>query len=171
MRVSRETGLLAERLTALPRDIALGELARRYLAGHGPADDRDLARWAGITLGDARRGLRTIGTRLDDRADGLAALADHVEAARLPASRLLGSFEPSLCGWVSREAITGTQQGIVTTNGIFRPFAMVRGAAVATWGLAGGRVDLTPFASIPSATKQALDRDAHDVLSYLGLPA
>jgi hypothetical protein len=30
----------------IARDAALAELARRYLAGHGPATDRDLARWA-----------------------------------------------------------------------------------------------------------------------------
>ena len=39
------------------RDAALAELARRYLVGHGPADDRDLARWAGLPLRDARAGL------------------------------------------------------------------------------------------------------------------
>ena len=39
------------------RDAALGEFARRYLVGHGPATDRDLARWAGIPLRDARAGL------------------------------------------------------------------------------------------------------------------
>src|SRR5439155_4362698 len=39
------------------RDRALAELARRYLAGHGPAGDRDLARWAGLPLRDARAGL------------------------------------------------------------------------------------------------------------------
>ena len=31
----------------IDRDRALAELARRYLAGHAPADARDLARWAG----------------------------------------------------------------------------------------------------------------------------
>src|SRR3954453_9516594 len=34
---------------AVDRQVALAELARRYLRGHGPASDRDLARWAGIT--------------------------------------------------------------------------------------------------------------------------
>lgn len=36
------------------RQTALAELARRYLAGHAPAGERDLARWAGLPLRDAR---------------------------------------------------------------------------------------------------------------------
>ena len=57
------------------RDNALAELARRYLAGHGPATDRDLAKWAGLPLRDARRGLAAIAPQLDQRDNGLVALA------------------------------------------------------------------------------------------------
>ena len=57
---------------AMGRDAALGELARRYLAGHAPAGDRDLAKWAGIGLRDARLGLARCGAV--QRADGLAEL-------------------------------------------------------------------------------------------------
>jgi hypothetical protein len=64
------------------RDIALAELARRYLAGHGPADDRDLAKWAGLPLRDARRGLNTIAGELSQRDDGLADLAKRGAAGR-----------------------------------------------------------------------------------------
>jgi hypothetical protein len=54
---------------------ALGWLARRYLAGHSPATDRDLAKWAGLPLRDARRALREIGSDLDEGEDGLVRLA------------------------------------------------------------------------------------------------
>ena len=57
---------------AMGREAALGELARRYLAGHAPAADRDLAQWAGIGLRDARLGLARCGAV--QRADGLAEL-------------------------------------------------------------------------------------------------
>jgi len=57
------------------RDTALSELARRFLAGHGPGDDRDLAKWAGITLGDARRGLRSVSAELEELPGGLVDLA------------------------------------------------------------------------------------------------
>src|SRR4051795_7151906 len=45
------------------RAAALAELARRFLAGHGPGDDRDLAKWAGITLRDARAALQAAGPK------------------------------------------------------------------------------------------------------------
>jgi hypothetical protein len=152
----------------VPREVALGKLARRYLAGHGPADQADLAKWAGITLGDARRGFAAIATQLVERPDGLAELAGRSENAALPPPRLLGAFDPSLHGWVSRQQITGSHQGIVTTNGLFRPFAMVKGRAVATWSLTKGRVTLAPFAPITSTAARALDADADAVLAFLG---
>ena len=49
-------------------DAALGWLARRYLAGHAPATDRDLAKWAGLPLRDARRALREIAADLVEDA-------------------------------------------------------------------------------------------------------
>ena len=53
---------------ALDRADALPEFARRYLAGHGPATDRDLARWAGIPLRDVRAGLSAIASELKELA-------------------------------------------------------------------------------------------------------
>ncbi len=50
----------------LERSDALARLARRYLEGHGPADARDLAKWAGLTLGDARRGFGGIAAEVVD---------------------------------------------------------------------------------------------------------
>ena len=60
---------------------ALGWLARRYLAGHSPATDRDLAKWAGLPLRDARRALREIGGDLDEGEDGLVRLARRPDRA------------------------------------------------------------------------------------------
>ncbi len=150
---------------------ALAELARRFLAGHGPAAERDLARWAGLPLRDARSGLTAISAELIQRPDGLADLAalagqrDH----GLPPPRLLGSFDPLLHGWVSREPILGQHTGIVTVNGLFRPFALVEGRAVATWRLPGGVVELDWLAEVSAAAQEALAADAADVRRFLGL--
>ncbi|HEX9066034.1 MAG TPA: winged helix DNA-binding domain-containing protein [Streptosporangiaceae bacterium] len=156
------------------RDAALAELARRFLAGHGPASDRDLAKWAGLPLRDARRGLAAISGELADRDDGLAVLAlgrgpDQGEpGAGLPPPRLLGSFDPLLHGWVNREPVLGGRQGVVTLNGVFRPFALAGGRAVATWTLTSGKVRLAPFEPLAKPVADALDADAGDVVRFLG---
>jgi hypothetical protein len=153
---------------AVDREQALAELARRYLAGHGPADERDLAKWSGLGLRDVRAGLSAIAPRLGARADGLLALAGPLPTAELPPPRLLGAFDPLLLGWCSREAILGENTSIVTVNGLFRPFALVRGRAVATWRLPGDEVEIEPFASLARGDAAALRADADDVLRYLG---
>lgn len=151
------------------RDVALAELARRFLAGHAPASDRDLAKWAGLPLRDARRGLAAIATELRERDDGLAELAiSQFAHAEHPPPRLLGSFDPLLHGWVDREPVLGASQGIVTVNGLFRPFALADGRAVAIWGLSGGSVRLEPFSPLPPPVAAALDADTQDVLRFLG---
>lgn len=150
------------------RDVALAELARRYLAGHGPADDRDLARWAGLPLRDSRAGLEAIGSKLVERDDGLLELAGRPAAAAIPPPRLLGSFDPVLLGWTSREPLlAASQQGIVTDNGLFRPFALVRGRAAAVWRMPRGKVVIEPFARLTRADAAALDADAADVVRFL----
>jgi uncharacterized protein YcaQ len=153
------------------RERALVELARRYLAGHAPAEDRDLARWSGLPLRDVRAGLAAIASELRGRADGLLELAKHASAAapaELPAPRLLGAFDPVLHGWRSREPLLDVNnQRIVTVNGIFRPFALVKGRATATWTLAGGNVVMKPFAPMTRGDERALRADAEDVLRFL----
>jgi hypothetical protein len=151
------------------RDRALAELARRYLAGHGPASDRDLAKWAGVPLRDARSGLNAIASELCTRTDGLLDLAKRMPAQEIPPPRLLGSFDPVLLGWASREEILGPNKGIVTVNGLFRPFALVRGRALATWSLSAGKVALKPFGGMTRKDETALEHDAKDVVRYLGM--
>jgi hypothetical protein len=150
------------------RDKALAELARRYLIGHAPADDRDLARWAGLPLRDARAGLAAISSRLVEREDGLVHLAAHPPVAETPEPRLLGAFDPVLLGWTSREPILGPHTHLVTMNGIFRPFAMVKGRAVARWKLNRGKVTIEPLDRITKKAAAALEADAADVERFMG---
>ncbi len=157
------------RLESVDRDIALAELARRYLAGHGPATDRDLARWAGLPLRDARAGLSAIASELVERQDGLVDLAGRQRAASLPAPRLLGPFEPLLLGWTSREQIVGSHASrIIAGHGIFRPFALVQGRAAATWRIQARQVVIEPLGRLARDERAALERESDDVLRYLG---
>jgi hypothetical protein len=153
------------------RDAALAELARRYLAGHGPADDRDLAKWAGLPLRDVRAGLGAIASELVEHDGGLVSLRDGPEAAaKPPPPRLLGAFDPLLLGWRDREPVIGGHSGLVTMNGIFKPFALVRGRAAAAWGIRGSEVWIEPLGEpLSKRDRAALDTDAADVLRYLAL--
>jgi hypothetical protein len=151
----------------IDRDAALAELARRYLVGHAPANDRDLARWAGLPLRDARAGLGAIAAELVEREDGLVHLAKRPPVAEVPPPRLIGAFDPVLLGWTSREAILGPHTQLVTTNGIFRPFAMVDGRAAATWKLSRGKVTIEPLGRITKKARAALDADAADVECFM----
>ncbi|MGH2973944.1 MAG: winged helix DNA-binding domain-containing protein [Solirubrobacterales bacterium] len=150
------------------RDAALAELARRYLVGHAPADDRDLARWAGLPLRDARAGLSAIASELVERDDDLLHLAAHPPAPQVPAPRLLGAFDPVLLGWTSRAEILGPHTHLVTMNGIFRPFAMVDGRAAGTWRLKSGKVTIEPLRRIAKDALAELEAEAADVERFMG---
>lgn len=149
------------------RERALAELARRFLAGHQPASDRDLARWAGLPLRDARAGLTAIAAELERGEDGLLRLAKRPRPAELPPPRLLGAFDPVLLGWTSREDVLGRHTQLVTRNGVFHPFAMVEGRAVAKWGWPHGKLKLEPLQRLPARVKEALEADALEVARFL----
>ena len=152
------------------RDVALAELARRYLAGHGPADDHDLARWAGLPLRDARAGLQAISSELVQRVDGLVELRSaRRRPAPLPPPRLLGTFEPMLLGWRSREALLGDDPQVIVNGGMFSQFAIVEGRGVAGWRLRDGRVEISPWAPVSDEDLAALERDGAAVQEFLGL--
>jgi hypothetical protein len=153
----------------IDRESALAELARRYLAGHAPATDRDLARWAGVPLRDARAGLQKIANELVARDDGMVSLAARKNAPLLPPPRLLGSYEPVLLGWTSRVPILGEHVLKVTIEGVFRGFAVVRGKGVATWSIRAGRVVTEPFAPISPSDAAALKTDGEEVMRFLNL--
>lgn len=149
------------------RDTSLAELTRRYLAGHGPASDRDLAKWAGLPLRDARRGLSLVADSLVSLGD-LVALRGKGEDQGLGTPRLLGAYDPLLHGWQSRADILGDADGVITVNGLFRPFALVDGRAVATWSLGSGRLAVRPFTRLAPDVRAQLKADAVDVGRFLG---
>jgi hypothetical protein len=161
----------ASKAVEADRDEILGEFARRYLVGHGPATAADLARWAGMTLGDARAGLAKISRRLVDLGDGLVDLRKREDPAPLPPPRLLGAFDPVLLGWESREAVIGDHTGLVTMNGVFKPFAMVKGRAVGTWRLPKGKVEIEHLEPVTKKAARELEADAREVEAFLSAPA
>ena len=156
-------------LAGAERDRALAELARRYLAGHGPATAADLAGWVGLPLRDARAGLRSIAADLVEIGGGLVELAVRERTpSRLPA-RLLPAFDPYLLGWKDRAFAVPARYArrVHPGGGILRAVATVDGLAAGTWRIRrrGGRVEVAiePFAALTPAAARALRAEAADV--------
>jgi hypothetical protein len=138
------------------RPTALAELARRYLAGHAPADERDLAKWAGLPLRDARAGLSAVG--------GLPVRAE----AGAPRTCLLDQWDPLLVGWRSRAALLEHYPRRDSAEAHYRPFAYVGARAVATWSFRDGVVTIgEPFAKLTRTDRQELEADGADLKRFL----
>jgi Winged helix DNA-binding domain len=164
-------------LTGDERDAALAELARRYLAGHGPATAADLAAWIGLPLCDARAGLEAVAGELEEVGGELVELARRDRTpARLPA-RLLPAFDPYLLGWNDRSFCVPAPHArrVHPGGGILRAVATADGVVVATWGARrrGDRLSVAvePFAPLAAGVERALRREAADVARFerLGL--
>jgi uncharacterized membrane protein YjgN (DUF898 family) len=65
--------------------------------------------------------------------------------------------------------VLGADAPAVVTGGLFRPFAIVRGRAAATWTIRSGEVQLKPFRALSEPDSAALKADARDVVRFLGL--
>jgi hypothetical protein len=153
----RASDWIGRRPEQLDRGEALARLGARYLVSHAPAEPKDLAKWAGITLGDARTALAT---RTNTER----------ESAPLPPPRLLGAFDELLHGWASRELFTGPHTSKAISGGTFRPVALVNGRIVGTWGLPNGTPTITIFQAIPIRAITALNADARAVIDFFGFP-
>ncbi len=132
----------------LERDEALAELAARFFTGHGPATVQDLARWAGLTVRDARAGLAIVRDRLGSMTvDGTEYLLDPATPELLAACReeargtfLLPGFDEFVLGYGDRSAVLDpafATRIVPGGNGMFRSTVVVDGRIVGTWRYEG----------------------------------
>lgn len=143
-----ERFMLVEHLTQdsadFQGDAALAELARRYILSRGPVTAQDLAWWAGITVSDAKRGVRAAlaGRGATDFVEielaggkylmGAYQLeySDTDFAAALAAEYRLPAFDEYLMGYkdcsaqLPRELVAEVGP---TKNGLVHPFTVLDG--------------------------------------------
>lgn len=141
------------------REEALGLLAVRYFTGHGPATIQDLARWAGITVGDARKGVAVAGkalveVKVDKTAYMMSAEAADGNPPAPPRALLLPGFDEYLLGYADRSAaISSAHEPLWCPggNGMFKPFVVAAGRVVGLWArkLTKKRVAVTVDAFAP----------------------
>ena len=162
----------------LDRDAALREIARRYLHARGPATDRDLAWWTGLTLGDVREGLAAVDDEFERlevggvvyrMAPGLVEAAAGVHA--------LPGFDEYLLGYTDRSApLAGRPLSDVVpgSNGMFLSTIVANGEIVATWKRtvrpAGVDVAVAPFGVLSAVVRRGAERALERYAAHLGMP-
>lgn len=161
------------------RDEALGELALRYVRGHGPATSRDLAWWAGLTLRDAQRAWELARAEFSTfEHDGTTySFVERDADLGKPAIFLLPSFDEYLVGFADREAMIAAAdlRRVVGINGLFSPTVVIHGRVAATWKRElrkdGVAVTLTPLRALSATELKGAARAVARYGEFLGVPA
>jgi hypothetical protein len=168
----------------LDRPSALAAIAERFVRSHAPVSAHDLARWADLTVTDARAGLaaaqgvvaRTIGGRdlFVTEAQLDAGIVDEDPTEPLPA-RALPGFDEFVLGYRDRTAqLDADHERLVVPggNGMFYNTLVVDGRVVGTWRrreLARTvEVEATPFLRISAPDRRRLESCLTRFGEYVG---
>jgi hypothetical protein len=168
----------------LPRDDALGELAARFFAGHGPATVKDLAWWASLTQAEARAGISRAGGRLRrEEADGLelwsatdaADGSDVVRADTAPAVHLVQGYDEIIIGHSETRWLLARpgSSWVIATPPVGRLVVLLDGRVAGFWRrtLRRDEVVVEPELLDPFGEAQlgALEAEAARYAAFLGL--
>jgi hypothetical protein len=93
----------------LESEEALAELTRHFFSSRGPATVQDFAKWSGLTVADARRGLETVKAQFRHEAVGGQTywFSSSKQAVKdeSPTTHLLSIYDEYISGYKDRSAI------------------------------------------------------------------
>jgi hypothetical protein len=163
-------------------DLALVEVARRYLRAYGPATKADFARWWGAWPGVGKAAWAGLGDELvpvsieGRRADILAGDVSKLEKSSVDSSvRLLPAFDPYLMGYTSRDHLfeAAYRSRVSRTAGWISPVVLVDGRVVATWAHSITketlRIAVEPFRRLPPKARPEIRLRAEELAGTLGV--
>ena len=167
----------------LPRDEALGELARRYFTSHGPATAKDFATWASLTLEEVRAAVEAAGPAL--RSEELGGLVlwmgagepGRAPAVRSPLVRLVQGYDEYIMGYTETKRVIAPPS--VDWSPADRPIAnlviLLDGRVAGYWRRSIRRdevvVEVALLAPFDDAQTAALEAEAARYGEFLGLKA
>jgi hypothetical protein len=162
-------------------EVAIGEVARRYLRAFGPATKNDFVFWWGRWPGVANAAWSAIAPELTTvSVEGSIAQILTSDLERLPIAspgsvQLLPAFDPYLMGYASRDHLFDAvhRSKVSRTAGWISPVVLVDGAVVGTWSyVASGttmRVSVQPFGRLAAQLRAKVKERAESLAASLGL--
>ena len=169
----------APRARILKREEALAELARRYFVSRGPATVQDLAKWSGLTVRDAGRGLDAVKAALQRE---VISGQEYWSPSTTRSSRtlcatayLLSVYDEYFSSYKDRSGIGGAEIGAMLRalgNSLY--IIVINGRIAGTWRRTLKRdaviVEISSFASLTKAEKSAVTSTARRYSDFLRLP-
>lgn len=175
--------LLADRAPqaqTLGREEALAELAGRYFPSRGPVTVQDFAKWSGLTLTDARRGLEAVKARLEHkRVDGQEywfATPLALDTAISPSAHLLSIYDEYVSSYKDRGAMgeAEVRAQLKALGNDLSSIIVVEGQIVGTWKRTirsdGVIVQTNPLTRLTRAKNRAIVLAAQRYGEFLELP-
>jgi hypothetical protein len=174
--------LLAEWVTAPnapSREDGLAIMARRFFRGHGPASEKDFARWTGLGLTECRVGIAGVVDELVrvETSGGpmLAAGAVLDDTSAVRRHLALPGFDEFMLGYGDRSLVVepaNFQAVVPGNNGVFQATLVKDGRAVGIWKrtLKTRTVDIvtTCFDAIGVKDRVAFEREFAAYGAFLG---
>jgi hypothetical protein len=167
--------------TALERDAALFELARRYFGTRGPATVDDFSWWSGLTKADAKRGVEAAATHLEHGSiEGRSYWFPAGRAVRLssPLVHLLPNYDEYFVGFKDRSAFSARLKasGVeARTSALSGHLLIVNGQIVGGWRrtVVGHKIVVEPklLIELRKAERQAVEVATRRFGRFLELPA
>ena len=121
------------------RDEALVELARRYLASHGPATVQDLRWWSSLTAADTRKALGELGAEVQSETiDGItfwSIASDVTPGPNKRAGHLLHAYDELIVGY-TQSRYFGDPRG-AAARAVWRDRSLPNGVLLVNGGVYG----------------------------------
>jgi hypothetical protein len=163
----------------LERDEALAEFAQRYFVSRGPATVQDFAKWSGLTIADAGRGLEAVKAQLrqdvvDGQAYWLSTSALPVKDIS-PTAHLLSIYDEYVSGYKDRSAIGDkwVSAKLFALGNALAYIIVVDGRIVGSWRRTLQKsavvIKMNIFTPLTEAEKQAVALAAQQYGAFLGL--
>lgn len=138
----RTLALVSEKIGTpqhIPHEEALARLARKYFRSHGPATLEDFTWWSGLSMGECRKGMATLGDELMsvtmNKKDFFCHRDFRSRGFRSGTVLLLPAFDEYLIGYKSRHVVLHPDHAHRAHNqsGIFYNVVALDGVIVGNW--------------------------------------